>query len=102
VRPDVRHGFHLFVVRTKRRDALREYLTRKEIETGIHYPIALPKLAAYSHLGHYDPTWVANVQDESLLSLPIGEHLSNDDVDVVIDAVRAFAKASNKGIATTV
>jgi dTDP-4-amino-4,6-dideoxygalactose transaminase len=88
---DVAHGFHLFVVRTNARDALANHLASREIQTGIHYPIALPKLSAYRHLGQADEPTLANRQDGQLLSLPIGEHLDDDAVDRVIEEVRAFA-----------
>ena len=91
VRPDVRHVFHLFVVRTPRRDALAQHLAGAGIQTGVHYPIALPKLAAYAALGQDREPMAANRQDGELLSLPMGEHLTDADVDAVVGAVRAFA-----------
>ena len=89
--PNGRHAFHLFVIRTDRRDALQAFLAEREIQTGIHYPIALPKLAAYDYLGTGVADFFANRTDGTLLSLPIGEHLSLEDAAVVVDAVKAFA-----------
>lgn len=86
----VEHGYHLFVVRTGRRDELADYLSSKDIQTGIHYPKALPKLQAYSAHGQVDEDMFVNLADRQLLSLPIGEHLSLGDVDIVSDAVCAF------------
>lgn len=85
-----RQVYHLFVVRTDRRDALKAFLADKEIETGIHYPIALPKLKAYAYLGAPDGNAFYNQADATLLSLPIGEHLSTDDAEKVAGAVREF------------
>lgn len=85
-----RHAFHLFVLRTARRDELAAYLKAREIETGIHYPIALPKLQAYAYLDQAAEPMFANASDTSLLSLPIGEHLSDADAQSVAQAVRAF------------
>jgi dTDP-4-amino-4,6-dideoxygalactose transaminase len=84
------HAFHLFVIRTSRRDRLRQYLTDNEIETGIHYPIALPKLQAYSYLRQESEPMLANSFDDQLLSLPIGEHLSDNDIEKVISVVQSF------------
>jgi dTDP-4-amino-4,6-dideoxygalactose transaminase len=84
--------YHLFVVRTEQRDALQTYLAAQGIETGIHYPIALPKLKAYHYLNGQDADTFYNKSDSCLLSLPIGEHMTNDDVTVVSTAVRAFFK----------
>ncbi|MCG7508156.1 DegT/DnrJ/EryC1/StrS family aminotransferase [Mesorhizobium retamae] len=82
--------YHLFVVRTEKRDQLAAYLAEQGISTGVHYPIALPKLAAYNHLGQGQEVMFANLADESLLSLPIGEHMTTDDVKLVASAVRSF------------
>lgn len=85
-----RHAFHLFVIRTDARDALQAFLAEREIQTGIHYPIALPKLEAYDYLGQGKDDFFANRADATLLSLPIGEHLSADDARGVVEAVKAF------------
>jgi dTDP-4-amino-4,6-dideoxygalactose transaminase len=87
---DVRHAFHLFVIRVSDRDELIKFLSEKGVETGIHYPIALPKLAAYRHLYSGDTTPIANSQDESLLSLPIGDHLKEEQARYVVEMVKVF------------
>lgn len=86
--PDVRQAYHLFVVRTSKRDALKAYLADREIQAGIHYPKALPKLQAYAYLNQRDETGAGWHQDETLLSLPIGDHL--ESVAPVIEAVQDF------------
>ena len=85
-----RQVYHLFVVRTNQRDELKNFLAERGIETGIHYPIALPKLNAYSHMGLSDINNFYNQTDNTLLSLPIGEHLTLDDAVVVTNAIREF------------
>jgi dTDP-4-amino-4,6-dideoxygalactose transaminase len=87
---DVAHAYHLFVVHTSHRDALMAFLNERGIQTGIHYPIALPKLAAYAYLEQANAPLRANHMDQEILSLPMGEHLSDADVDAVIAAVRTF------------
>ena len=86
-----RHAFHLFVVRSDRRDALQAFLADRGIQTGIHYPIALPKLRAYDYLGLAEADFFANRSDTTLLSLPIGEHLSPEDAQEVVQAVKVFS-----------
>lgn len=88
----MRHVYHLFVIRTLQRDQLHTYLKEQGIESGIHYPIALPKLPAYAWSGQAEEEMLANRSDGELLSLPIGEHLSDADVRRVIDAVRTFSE----------
>jgi dTDP-4-amino-4,6-dideoxygalactose transaminase len=92
-RAHVRHAYHLFVVRTAGRDSLAAALGKENIQTGIHYPIALPKLAAYAYLGQAKEDLRANRYDSLSLSLPIGEHLGVADIDVVCAAVRKWQTA---------
>jgi dTDP-4-amino-4,6-dideoxygalactose transaminase len=90
IAPEYRHAFHLFVIRTSHRDELAQHLMERNIQTGIHYPISLPKLKAYSHLGQENEQLKANIMDRTLLSLPIGEHLSGQEVSYVIEQVKSF------------
>jgi len=78
------------VIRTQRRDALKAFLAEQGIETGIHYPIALPKLAAYAYLGAPDAGAFYNQTDSMLLSLPIGEHITDEQAGRVVAAIRGF------------
>ena len=82
--------YHLFVVRTEQRDALKAHLAASEVETGIHYPIALPKLGAYNYLGEVDTACFYARTDAHLLSLPIGDHMTVEDALVVTSAIRKF------------
>jgi dTDP-4-amino-4,6-dideoxygalactose transaminase len=88
--PAVRHAYHLFVIRVPDRASLAAHLEADGIQTGIHYPIALPKLIAYDYLGQAREPMRANKMDAELLSLPIGEHLSAADVARVCESVRRW------------
>lgn len=90
---DVRHAFHLFVVRCDERDRFQAHLKEDGIQTGIHYPIALPDLAAYDYLRDENTPRRATELAPTLLSLPMGEHLSDEDVEKVIVSVRRFFDA---------
>lgn len=85
-----RHAYHLFVVRTERRGELDVYLKERGVPTGRHYPIALTKQPAYAAVHDLYKELVANDHAERLLSLPIGEHLTQDDARVVASHVREF------------
>tara|TARA_B100001059_G_C17818075_1_gene576520 strand:+ start:1307 stop:2398 length:1092 start_codon:yes stop_codon:yes gene_type:complete len=76
--------YHLFVIRHSNRDKIQAALNELGIQTGIHYPIALPKLEAYKEHGQKNESGFSWECDNLLLSLPIGEHLSIDDVKSVI------------------
>ena len=82
--------YHLFVIRVNDRDNLKNYLESKQIQTGIHYPIALPNLGAYKHLSQNDQDCFAWKSSDNLLSLPIGEHLSKDDISRVCSEIKSY------------
>lgn len=89
-----KHVYHLFVLQAPRRDELRAFLGENEVQTGIHYPTALPELSAYSYLGQQSEAPNASRISHNLLSLPMGPHLSDDDVDAVCSLVRDFYERS--------
>jgi len=86
--------YHLFVVRCAMRNQLKAELTQANIQTGIHYPIALPKLPAYQYCKQAGETMFVNQTDETLLSLPMGEHLTLADCNEIVQKVQRFF---NKG-----
>jgi dTDP-3-amino-3,4,6-trideoxy-alpha-D-glucose transaminase len=78
------HAWHLFVVRTDQREALRGRLTAAGIETMIHYPVAVHRSAAYAELGWKEGSFpVAERLAAQVLSLPIGPHLPPGQADAV-------------------
>lgn len=84
--------YHLFVIQTKKRDELKQYLKDNGIQTGIHYPISLAKLKAYDYLGQRNEDFFANKSDKELLSLPMGEHLNYHDLEQIIIKIKEFFK----------
>ena len=88
------HVYHLYVVRTPHRDALRAALTTQGIGTGIHYPVPVHQQPAYRHLGAQLP--VTEQIAGEILSLPMHPFLSDADVDAVIDAVCAALPAGDR------
>ncbi|MEP6995492.1 MAG: DegT/DnrJ/EryC1/StrS family aminotransferase [Acidobacteriota bacterium] len=82
---------HLYPVRTPRRDALRDHLSARGIETRIHYPVPLHLHPAYAFLGHRRGDFpVSEAACESVVSLPIYATLTDPQVDAVIAAVLEF------------
>jgi len=88
----VKAVYHLYVLRTPHRDALATFLNENNIQTGVHYPISLLKLPAYLHHNLSSAAFFANTADTQILSLPIGEHLNDDDIHYVIDKIQDFFK----------
>ena len=93
VNADVDPVWHLFVVRVQNRDALQAKLQALGVQTLIHYPIPPHKQAAYNEFNHLCLP-IAETIHEQVLSLPIGPHLSDDEVRSVIDAVHSAITTS--------
>jgi dTDP-4-amino-4,6-dideoxygalactose transaminase len=94
---DVRAVYHLYVIQIPgvNRDKFQEYMQAQGVSTGIHYPIALPNLSAYSHLGHQPSDFpVATKTSGEIVSLPIYAELSDAEVDHVCSTLTRFLKQS--------
>jgi dTDP-3-amino-3,4,6-trideoxy-alpha-D-glucose transaminase len=86
-----RPAWHVFTVRTARRRELVDHLASRGIETRIFYPVPPHLTAAYSDHGWAQGSFpVAERLSETVVSLPLGEHLTEDHVDHVVDAIREF------------
>ncbi len=83
------HVFHLFVIRSTRRDELHQFLLDSGIQTLIHYPIPPHKQKAYSELNHHSLPVTEQIHNE-VLSLPISQALTDEEVKLVVTAVNAF------------
>ncbi|HTD51499.1 MAG TPA: DegT/DnrJ/EryC1/StrS family aminotransferase, partial [Thermoanaerobaculia bacterium] len=82
---------HLYPLRAARRDDLRAHLDSRGIETAVHYPVPLHLQPAYAFLGHQRGDFPVSEQaSESVLSLPIHPTLSDEQVELVIEAVAEF------------
>ncbi|OBA84285.1 erythromycin biosynthesis sensory transduction protein eryC1 [Mycobacterium sp. 1164966.3] len=89
--PDREHVWHLYVVDHPSRDDLQKHLASKGIQTLVHYPIPPHLSGAFAPLGLTKGTFpIAEEAAGTHLSLPIGPHLSEEDVTRVIDACRSF------------
>jgi len=86
--------WHLYVVRSMMRDALRSRLDTLGIGTLIHYPVPPHLQAAYRSLGATRGRFpIAEILADEVLSLPMGPHLSDDDVARVIEACGGVARS---------
>lgn len=84
-------SWHLFVIRTTKRNQLQEYLLKNNIQTLIHYPVPLRKQKAFSHINFDNfKTPVGDSSPDSLLSLPLGPHLENGDIHHVSEIIKKF------------
>jgi len=87
---DAEPAWHLFVVRSERRDELQEHLRGAGVETLVHYPVPPHRTGAYASDGPWPDLPVADRLADTVLSLPIGPQLDDASVERVVDAANAF------------
>ena len=86
-------AWHVFVVRSYDRDALQRHLSAAEIGTVIHYPIPPHMQEAYRDLALPQGSFpLSEAIHREVISLPIGPHMTDEQVDAVVAAVREFAE----------
>jgi len=87
------HVWHLFTIRTKDREKLQNYLTSKDIQTLIHYPIAPHHQQAYKEWKSQSYPITETIHNE-ILSLPISPELTDSQVKMVIKVMNAFGHST--------
>ncbi len=85
------HSYHLFIILAQERDALKEYLAQKGIETAIHYPTPLPLLPAYAHRNFKETDFPeASLASKQMLSLPMFAELSLAEIQYIAQTIKEF------------
>lgn len=85
------HSYHLFVIRTKKRNELQQFLTDNGIGSLIHYPIPPHLQEAYHHLGYKKGDFpIAEEMAETCLSLPMYPYLTETQIIEVCDTIKKF------------
>lgn len=87
------HVWHLFVLRSKHRAELQEYLTNSGVQTLIHYPIPPHRQPAYKELETLQLPLTQQIHDE-VLSLPISPAMSIADAEEVCGIINTFQPGS--------
>jgi len=88
---EIKPVYHLYVVRTKYRDQLKEYLERKGIECGIHYPLPVHLQLPYKQIGFREGMFPnAERWAKEVLSLPMHPNLTKDDIEYVVSCIEVF------------
>lgn len=84
-------NLHLFVVETKKREKLKEYLMKKGITTSIHYPLPIHLVPAFSYLKYSRGSFpVAERLSQNILSLPFHSYITKNHVRYIIKVVKDF------------
>jgi dTDP-4-amino-4,6-dideoxygalactose transaminase len=90
--------YHLYVVRVRKelRQKLQAHLQSKGVSTGIHYPIALPNLQAYAHLGHSENDFPeATKASQEILSLPMFPELEDNQIRFIASEINGLIQGKS-------
>ena len=90
VQQDYYDVYHIFNIRHKERERLKEYLLEHGIKTEIHYPIAINKQVAMKELLGSEPTPIAEEIHNTTLSLPISFSHKANEIEYIIEKMNQF------------
>jgi dTDP-4-amino-4,6-dideoxygalactose transaminase len=89
--PGTHHVWHQYVIRTNRRDGLRQFLTERKIGSEIYYPVPLHLQTALQSLGYAEGSFPeAERAAREVLALPIFPELREDEQQTVVSAIAEF------------
>jgi dTDP-4-amino-4,6-dideoxygalactose transaminase len=89
--PWARHVYHLYVIRSKERDALRQYLSEQGVSTLIHYPTPIHLQKVYQSLGLGKGSFpIAESVAQEIISLPMYPALREDEILYVCKCIRKY------------
>jgi dTDP-4-amino-4,6-dideoxygalactose transaminase len=83
--------YHLYIIRTQKREALQKYLSENGISTGLHYPIPLHLQKAYANNGFKEGDFPhAEKVASEILSLPMFPNLSEEQIENIAKKIKEF------------
>lgn len=86
-----RSNYHLYVIRVKKRDKLLEFLHKKDIQAGIHYPTPIHLHKALSDLNYKKGDFpLSEKYAQEIISLPIFPYMKLSEVDIIIKTIRRY------------
>ena len=86
--------FHTFVIQAERRDDLQRHLHAIGIKSAIHYPVPIHLQPAAASLGYRQGDFPATEsQAQRILTLPVNQYMSAQDVEAVAGEVLSFYRA---------
>jgi dTDP-4-amino-4,6-dideoxygalactose transaminase len=95
--PDRTHVFHVYAVRSKRRDALQKHLTERQVQTGIHYPVPVHLTPAHADLGYRRGDFPESERAaDEVLSLPMFPELTEEQIATVAEAVASLDERTSR------
>ncbi|MEK6715181.1 MAG: DegT/DnrJ/EryC1/StrS family aminotransferase [Candidatus Omnitrophota bacterium] len=89
--PDCKHTYHVYAVRSKKRDKLQEFLKTQGVATLMHYPIPIHIEEVYKYLGYKKGDFPnAELVASTIISLPMYPELKEEEIEYVVEAIKRF------------
>ena len=85
----IKHVYHLYVIKVKKRNKLIEFLNFNKVQTNIHYPKILTEVPLFKNKNISSVNNAKKIQGE-ILSLPVGEHLKSNDIRKISKLINKF------------
>jgi len=86
---DAKHVFHLYVIKTKKRDLVQEQLAKSNIQTQIHYPIPIHKQRAYIDKCEHSGLGITERLSSEILSLPMFPGITYEEQERVVQTIKS-------------
>ncbi|MBI3036862.1 DegT/DnrJ/EryC1/StrS family aminotransferase [Candidatus Woesearchaeota archaeon] len=87
-----KHVYHIYAVRSRKRDMLAAYVKERSVATGVHYPTPIHLQSAYSGLGCKEGSFPESENAaKEILSLPMFAELTEEEIGYVSDAINRFS-----------
>ena len=84
-------AYHLYVIRSRKRNELRDWLAKRGIETGIHYPVPIHLQPAYQAYGYNKGSFpLSEKLCDEVLSIPIYPSMTSEETTSVIETIQEF------------
>ena len=83
-----KHIYHLYVIRSKNRDKLKNILEKNEIQTYIHYPIPVHLSKAYSNYKNSYKLPITEKTCKEILSLPMHPYLEEEEIKIIVNVIK--------------
>jgi dTDP-4-amino-4,6-dideoxygalactose transaminase len=89
--PQAFHVYHQYVIRARRRDELRQFLTQRQIGSEVYYPIPLHLQPCFAYLGYGQGDLPASEQAAAeVVAIPMFPELTAEDQQIVVEAIAEF------------